>query len=170
MVREAPAAWSCFFILHIISNPDTQKKYHLQVSPRSSAHPWSLGGLSRGFISLIKVIHPVCWAGWPGWWVLVLVQAPPESRDQHPGAEHGQRGYVSLNDPQSGKHTNCQHSSSSSSPTSLHRCVCFSLRTVSSSWFTGCCWFCMCECPTPPRPVQLAAGIGSGEKRGNARN
>lgn len=26
MVREAPAAWSCFFILHIISNPDTQKK------------------------------------------------------------------------------------------------------------------------------------------------
>lgn len=58
MVREAPAAWSCFFILHIISNPDT-KKPPPGLSTQLRA-PLEFGGFVQR-LHIPDQSHPPCW-------------------------------------------------------------------------------------------------------------
>lgn len=121
MVREAPAAWSCFFILHIISNPDTHTKK--KNTFRSLHAPLEFGGFVQR-LHIPDQSHPPCLLSRVAW-MMSLGRCSSSSGGSRsaPRSRAGQRGNVSLNDPQSGKHTNCQHSSSSCSPTSLHRCL-----------------------------------------------
>lgn len=58
MVREAPAAWSCFFILHIISNPDTKKKPPPGLSTQLCA-PLEFGGFVQR-LHIPDQSHPPC--------------------------------------------------------------------------------------------------------------
>lgn len=175
MVREAPAAWSCFFILHIISNPDTQKKTPPGLSTQLCA-PLEFGGFVQR-LHIPDQSHPPCWGfaeqgglddeSWSLFKLLRRVEI--SSPEQGTGSEgmsllmtHRVANIPTVNThpPPLPPHYSILVFVSLSAPSHLH-----GLLVV-----VGFVCVSVCVSQTPHPTVQLAAGIGSGEKRGNARN